>query len=386
MRIGVITYWESNDNYGQQLQCWALQCFLREKGHDAFLIRQYVWPPSKKKGLRRLKRWIKDKLATILYSTNLAYNYNISRLFAFCLDREACRRQFPRFRRQNMKMSKIYTYPETLTANPPAADIYITGSDQVWNYDMPESSLKNYFLQFGDKDVKRIAYAASIGHKDFPSEIQESIKSYLQLFSAISTRESSAVKAINMMGFDAKHVVDPTMLLKPEEYLLLANKESIRECVYIYSMNYEKKEDIPFCQIQQYAKEHELPIIVTTGSGYLPAKELFEDVEYSYATISQWIRHIADARMVITASFHGIVFSLLFHRNFIYTPLQGALSGGNNRILDLLNVLGLDEQVLKHNKAISDYEISIEKWQIVDKLLDKYITSSVNYLLNAINE
>lgn len=381
-KIGIVTYWESNDNYGQQLQCWALQHYLRSRGYDAFLIRQYVWPSAPKKGIKSVKQWIKDKLAELLYYTNLASNSKVAKRFAFCLDKEACRRQFPRFRMHNLKMSKIFATPESLVANPPKADVYITGSDQVWNYTMPEGPLKNFFLQFGDKKTVRVSYAPSIGHADFSDEIKDTIKKYLSCFSSISVREASAINVLKNLGYEATHVLDPTMLLSAKEYLKLARKESERRSVFIYSMNYETRNDIPFEEIQDYAQQESLPIVVTPGSGYVPAKELFDGVEYCYATIPQWLQLIANAQLVITASFHGVVLSILMHTPFMYTPLKSEHAGSNNRVLDLLNDLELNQTIYTD---CFNPQIKID-WESVDRKLEQKRVASVEYLINSIEQ
>lgn len=379
-KIGIITYWESNDNYGQQLQCWALQHYLRERGYDAFLIRQHVWPIGPKKGIKRIKQWVKERLADALYYTNLAYNPQVAKLFVFCLDKEACRRQFPRFRKRNLKMSKLYATPEALVANPPKADVYITGSDQVWNYIMPKETLKNFFLQFGDESVKRVAYAPSIGHPEFEDGIKDTIKTFLSKFSSISVRESSAVDVLNCMGYNATHVLDPTMLIPANEYLKLAQGASKRKSIFIYSMNYESKNDIPFDEIKDYAQQKSLPIVVTPGSGYVLAKELFNEVEYCYATIPQWIQLIANAQWVVTASFHGVVLSILMHTPFMYTPLKGTHAESNGRVLDLLYDLGLEQTIwLDHFNP----QLNIN-WESVERKLEQKRKVSVEFLTNCI--
>lgn len=377
-KIGIITYWESNDNYGQQLQAWALQHYLCGQGYNAFLIRQYVWPPIKKKGVRRFKQWIKDTIARILYATHVAYYPSIYNKFSFCLDKEACRRKFPLFREQNLKMSKIFDTPEKLMQHPPKADVYITGSDQVWNYSMAEEPLRNFFLQFGDKDTYRVSYAPSIGHPSIPTKFEEKYKQYLTSFNAISVREKSAVDLIKKLGFTATHVLDPTMLLTSADYSHLASSCKSKPSIFIYSMNYASANDLPFEQVKAYAQEKQLPIIVTPGSGYLPAKELFDGVEYSYASIPQWIQHIANAHLVVTASFHGIVFAILFHRPFLYTPLKGDLNESNNRAVDLLYSLGLDQCIWDENKSINDC-MQID-WKNVGELLSAYRQVSKDFL------
>ena len=383
-KIGIITFWESNTNYGQQLQCWALQHYLREQGYDAFLIRQYVWlRPSKKKGIKRVKQWIKDKIAAVLYLTNLAYNSKIAKRFTVCLDKDICRRQFPRFRSQYLKMTKTFKTPEELVANPPIADVYITGSDQVWNYSMMSTEiLKNFFLQFGNKNTRRIAYAPSIGHTDFSDEIKDVIKPYLSDITSISVRESSAVSILQQLGYKAKHVLDPTMLLQAKDYFKLIEDEPKRRSIFIYSVNYESRDDLPFDEIKNYAQQKSLPIIVTTADGFVPEKELFEEVEYCYAIIPQWIQLINNADIVIAGSFHAIVFSILMHTPFIYTPLKGAHAESNRRVLDLLEELGLEQTIFVGR---FNPQINID-WDSVDDKLNQMRKASTEYLLNSIEQ
>lgn len=387
-KIGIITYWESNDNYGQQLQCWALQHFLSEQGYDAFLIRQYgnpaQWVKPKKKGIKRIKQWIKDALGYILYTTGLAYKPFVYKRFSFCLDKEACRRQFPKFRKENLKMTKIYDFPDKLMENPPIADVYITGSDQIWNYVLPEAPLQNYFLQFVTNGAKCIAYAPSIGRAILPNDMAEKYKVYLQKFSAISVREKEAVSMISRLGYNVKHVLDPTMLLTVKDYSVISDNAKGKPSVFIYSMNYSSAEDIPFEYIKQYAHEKKLPIVVTPGSGFVPAKELFEGVEYSYATILQWIQNIAKAELVITASFHGIVFAILFHRPFIFTPIKGEKADRNGRVLDLLDDLDLSHRIMTENTSFEQIIQTKISWRQVDIILNQLRKKSEDYLLTAI--
>lgn len=386
-KIGIITYWESNDNYGQQLQCWALQHCLRGRGYDAFLIRQYAWPNQwtcRERGLKRLKQWIKDIIIFSLYATNLIYKSFVYNQFAIGPNREAGRRQFPKFRKENLAMTKIYDSPEKLVQNPPKADIYITGSDQVWNYVLKDEPLRNYFLQFVDNEAKCIAYAPSIGRLTLPEEVRQRYKMYLRKFSAISVREKSAVSLIAELGYKVEYVLDPTMLLHAEDYLSISQSTTDKSSVFIYSMNYSSADDIPFDDIKQFAAKRNLPIVVTPGSGFVPARELFEGVVYSYATIPQWIQHIAHAELVVTASFHGIVFAILFHRPFLFTPIVGERADRNVRVLDLLEDLNLDQRIWRGDVSFEKIELDDINWQQVDSRLDELRNKSLTYLVGAI--
>lgn len=386
-KIGIVTFWESNDNYGQQLQCWALQQYLRKRGYDAFLIRSFARLKKNTKWSKRIKQTIKNHLSEILFNTSLAYYPWVYRAFKSTIDKEGYRRRFPLFRKTHLSMGRIYYLPADLINNPPVADAYITGSDQVWNYSLPAEVFGISFLHFGSKKTKRIAYAPSIAHNELSEDIKPVIKKYLQSFQSISVREASGVQLIQELGFDVEHVLDPSMLLTADDYLNLAKDTNSKDNVFIYSINYESANEVPFAEIQQYAIENNLPIIVTPGSGYLPAKELFEGVEYSYATIYDWIQHIAHSELVVTASFHGIVFAILLHRSFMYTPLQGTLSEGNQRVLDMLCDLGLEDRIWKKNENNCATILSSSiNWDAIDAKLNRMRKQSNDYLNKALEQ
>lgn len=361
-----MTYWQSNDNYGQLLQCWALQMFLKKKGHEPFLVRFKRYESSS----------IKCKLIKILESLKLFLGITHNR-------------GFNNFRSKMIVNSPIiYSSYNELKKNPPEADAYITGSDQVWNYDLTEDELKAFFLQFGDPGVKRIAYAPSIAHRDYPKELKNRLKSYLLCFDALSVRELSAADICNSLGFKAEWVLDPTLLLRKSDYLKLLSdnvkikRQQTNKFIFIYSINYETIDDIPFDDIWEYSINKGLKVVVTPGSGYVPAKELFQGVEYEYSSIFEWIHNIASSEFIVTSSFHGIIFSIIFHKRFLYTPLKGKYSESNLRVLELLKKLGLESCVYNTDYAGIDVFLSSEiDWNKVDSIWDHFYQHSSNYLI-----
>ena len=405
MKIGIITYWQSEDNYGQLLQCWALQQYLSKIGHDPFAIRFMRHVPlaqdcqvkEKKKSLSQKASDCAIRIARIIlvvpYVMDKRRRQRIKlqqkkelELNAYISGRNQ-ERGFDDFRKQNLKFSDI-TYPtiESLRTNPPQADIYITGSDQVWNYELHPTELEAFFLQFGPSEAKRISYAPSIGHKSWPLHLKEQLRAYLSAFDAISVREKSAIPIVNSCGFDAQNVLDPTMLLRARDYDMLlkeaanSNKEPKVENIYIYSINYKDRNDIPWEDIKSLANEHNLRFIVTPGSGYTPCRELFDNVEYRYYTIPEWIRAISECRLLVTASFHGIIFAILFHKDFIYTPLSGRLAESNSRVVDLLESLDLGNRILSDKTCISSIFCNKIDWEEIDDRLDEARESSISFL------
>lgn len=407
MKIGVITDWTSQNNYGQIMQCWALQYVLKKLNHEPYLIRflRFDWTkvsPRKYSTYEIILRFVKQFIKLILVypalktykrKKRIRQNIEIERQkneYLYKMDKE---RKFSDFIIKHIKLSSIiYPNYENLLINPPSADAYVTGSDQVWNYDIHFSETQAFFLQFGESTVKRIAYAPSIGHDSWPEERKEELIHYLSTFDAISLREQSGVNICKQVGFNATHVLDPTMLLTKDDYSILLketenmNIDMSNHYIYIYSLNYLSAQDIDFENIKNYAKEKHLDIKVTPSTGYNIGSELFDDVEYVYATIPQWIQYIAASELVVTASFHGIVFSILYHKNFIFTPLKGEYSHGNARVLELLQNLGLQNFIEDSNKGIQEYIMYKVDWDIVDEKLKKMRKSSYSFLINALKK
>lgn len=371
-KIGIVTYWESYDNYGQQLQCWALQRYLRSLGYDAFLIRFRRWCPVVT--APTIVKYISRSFWRILHLPNRLKD--LQNIYY---------RKFPLFRCIHLRQSiRIYDNLSQLRKCPPKADVYITGSDQVWNPYLTHDELEAFYLQFGSPDIKRVAYAPSMGQSEYPNHLQEDLKHYLKTFHAISVREQSGVSICNRAGFLAEHVVDPTLLLEVNDYMRLVNGEKRRKSIFIYSLNYTNEEDLPFEDIKCYAKSKGLPIIVTPSSGYIPIQELFIGCEYSYATIGQWINYIVNAELVVTASFHGIILSVLLHRPFLYTPLSGKYSYSNVRVYDFLKGVGLEKRVWSKENNITTYLVD-ENWEDVDSKLFLMKNKSKNFLQKSLS-
>ena len=152
MKIGIVTFWSSKDNYGQLLQLFALQTFLKELGHEPFLIRYAFWKDNSIPKLFkeyfllpwRIPRAIKNKIAERkVHKSNIVHE-----------------RKFVEFLSENILYTEQIYSTKELINNPPIADCYITGSDQVWGALTPNPV---FFLQFGAKEIKRISFAASFG-------------------------------------------------------------------------------------------------------------------------------------------------------------------------------------------------------------------------------
>lgn len=343
MKIGILTYWWSPDNYGQLLQCYALQKYLRDFGHEAFIIRYNYNSETV---------WIKDpflKRAIRALNPFLFYKYFERKITKKRLAKLNLIRDFDSFRNNYILFSdEIYTNYESLRKTPPEADAYIVGSDQVWNFSFTDfNSVKtvvhSYMLDFGAKGVKRLSYAASWGVSSISEDLRKEIIPLLKSFNYVSVREQKGLDLSKQCGRDdAEWVCDPTLLLNADIYRALYAENEIRKpkrkyiFVYILANQY----DFDLSTVYRFAKRKNLDVIFVTGNYGADKHKTF------YATIPEWIYLVDNAEYVISNSFHCAVFSILFNKQFGAIKLSGIHEGMNTRLDSLFDLFGISERYI----------------------------------------
>jgi polysaccharide pyruvyl transferase WcaK-like protein len=348
MKIGIMTFWWSEDNYGQILQCYALQRYLRDVGHDAYLIRysikDIVKTPVLMKILKaanliRLARFILRKIRIALLNK----------------ENERNPRNFETFRNKYIKQSeKIYNSYQELSDNPPEADVYIVGSDQVWykatsNLSINSFYQKAFFLDFGSRDIVRIAYAASFSRSTVDPQIVKSINYYLNKFKYISVREEEGLEICQQCGIQNVEISpDPSILLAKDDYRMLYKdinkKEITKEYCFVYVL--ANKCNVSIKEIHKWAKEKKINIIYVTGNSK------YDKYKKYYPNIPEWLHLIDNAEYVITNSYHGMIFSLIFNKRFVAIPLSGIkYETMNTRIYSIANQFGLQDRILEQGDA-----------------------------------
>lgn len=381
MQIGIITYWSSDDNYGQQLQCYALQRFLRDKKHNAFLIK-YKPTAEQKSKWDKLKGISIGKLLDKLSSAKRK-EIAINKLLGNENKELNKARMFEKFRNDHLNTTEIeYHSIEELRQNPPEAEVYICGSDQVWNNSLHSKNTAGWYLDFGNPSIRRISYAASIGRNIEKGE-QSTFKTYLNHLNAISVRESSAQALCQSLGFSNVEVVgDPTLLSSANHYLSLCKDIPKQEHPYLfmYMLNISTPEEIGWDKVSAYLQARSLDLKTVCSSGYLPARELIPDNRNILASIPEWIALIRDARYVITTSFHGMMFCILLHKPFLVMKLTNQYAKGNNRMTSLLATLGIEERI--HNSSLPfDRQMENEiNWTEVEKKLAALRNNSIKFI------
>lgn len=350
LRIGILTFWWSADNYGQLLQCYALQKYLRNAGHDAFLI-----------------RYNSENDAKSSFPLKIFKAFNPVLIFKYLKDKNRkrlCRveqkkndRHFDDFRATYIVQSeRIYNSYIELKENPPEADCYIVGSDQVWNfYGMRLRKCRNlvhaYFLDFGSPGTKRMSYAASWSCSGLRADIAREIRSLLAKFDYVSVREKSGIDVCTSCGYEnAEFQCDPTLLLGAENYRDLYRENEIRnpaqKYLFLYMLNNECDFDVD--SAYRFAEIRNLDVVYVTGNGVVDSRKK------TFATIPEWLSLVDNAEYVITNSFHCCVFSLIFKKKFAVVPLAGKSKGMNSRIETLSETFGIKPRWLDGDSAVLD--------------------------------
>lgn len=384
MKIGIITFWESTDNYGQVLQAYALQKVLRGMGHEPFQIRySLAASQTSERHTSVLRRILKVLLVyPMLKAIKRKRNRKNDELALEMIEEKNIARNFPEFRKKYLSQSSlVYNSLDEIKANPPVADCYITGSDQVWTMLLSNANNKAYFLEFGSTNIKRIAYAASFSRPSYPEKLMPLLQEQLVKFDAISVREDEGIGICKLAGRnDAVKTLDPTMLLRKNTYTnLTKNIKTPNNYAFVYSINIRKAEEMAWDEICKYAHQHSLKLITTTSSGHFPGREILTDTQYLYATIPEWIAYIYNSEFVATTSFHGVAFCLILNKPFVYFPLGADGAKGNGRVLSLLSFLGLSNRIYGNMKVEAILDSAID-WERVNRLLGEKKLDSLNFL------
>ena len=276
----------------------------------------------------------------------------------------------------------IYQSGEELKKHPPEADIYITGSDQVWNFwsqpinDTVRTDTHATLLQFGADSVKRLSFAASFGNQTLGNGYKEIFVEAFRKFDYVSVREKAAIEVCKECGVaEPEWVPDPTLLLPAKKYLdLLPDEgESIpaKPYIFLYLLNYNQA---AIEQAQKLAESRgcELKIVGANLAYFLS----IPGVTIS-ATIPQFVRLIANASYVLTDSFHGTAFSLIFNRQFANLP-SPRRSASDTRFQSIFERLGIQVRTIGDDFILPDDLDYVSINKAFDTIRSQYSTDWFN--------
>lgn len=347
------SYIRTNINYGSTLQCYALQRYLKKRGHEPEHLRDYRANPVLI--LKRLK--------------------NIKHFKAFCAKTKA-QVEMGRFIKKNIATSKRgYVSEKSMRTHCPVADCFIAGSDQIWR-----NPNAGRFLVYAPDNAIKIAYAASFGRTSVPEKTAEEIRPWLNRFDGISVRENTAVEMVNsIIGEKAIQVIDPTLLLNMDEYPYEDVEEN--NFCYCYFLNLGNKKNVAFNEIKEYAMNEHMKLLITSPSNY----SLFLDEKPIFPTVERWLGLYKKANCIFTNTYHGMLFCIIFRKQFLFFVQKGAGAAENDRFYSLMSMLHLEDRMVtpedagqlseKMKKTIdyeSVYEVIKAERMRTDAFFEKY--------------
>ena len=369
MRIKTITCHDVY-NFGASLQAYALQQFLIGRGHQVEII-DYL--PTYK----HFYEWL--KICELGFIGKLGVKLPFFKpIFALIQHRKWLKELLKIYRFKSFKKNKLsctkqsYKSIEELINNKPEADLYIAGSDQIWNTAFLNGLDPAYYCMFEKDKNKCISYAASFALTSIPSEHHEFVKKGLSNFRSISVREQSGVKIAKEFGFEATNVLDPVFLLSKEEWKKVIKKQHKGKYLLVYDFS---NKDPRIDEIaQKIAMERGLDVYSFNSD-----KPYISKVLRNCGPI-EFLEWINDADMVISNSFHATAFSTIFQRDFYTIPLLGY--GNSSRMIDFLDMVDLSSRFINDIKQI---EVSEHiDYDNVQPLLEAKRKESISWLLNNI--
>ena len=318
-KIGIITFYYKNDNYGANLQAYALTKYLNVNGYVA---EQICFDNSSCQCTESLK----ERIVRILTKENIvnkinkkAYEIIKNKIYAskkerFLKQRQERAKKTEHFANVMIPHSKEVYSASTIYKVNDIYDCFITGSDQVWNINMSKPA---YFLDFVKGGKEKISYAASMAVDSISEEQKIQIKKWLQDYTAISVREKKSIDILaGLTGVIPEIVVDPTLLLTREEWDKCAASQLVNEdYMFCYFLgNNKKSRELAL----DYAKKYNLKIVSIPmyNDGYHFYDEDFGDLSLNDVSPEEFISLIKYAKYVFTDSFHCCVFSLIYRKQF----------------------------------------------------------------------
>lgn len=369
MKIGILTV-PFNNNYGGYLQSYALMTVLKQMGHEPTIImRRHQRPIVSTVG--RVKYLAKGIVKSILHRKHYPLLYDVENVF------KQKGKNMHIFLNTHIQPQTeyVYTTEDLQTICKDRFDAYIVGSDQVWRAIYVPGIIGNMYLDFTKEwDVKRIAYAASFG-TDMPEYTSDEIKlcgELIKCFDAVSVRESSGLDVFKKFKWQVNNpqvVLDPTFLLSKDEYneILPQSNDFAKGKIFCYVLD---KSDEAKNAIDRIQDEVGKPIYeiadIQKGDSVLPSVET-------------WLTAIRDSDFVITDSFHGTVFSIIFNKPFVVYANEGR---GKSRFEAILGQSGLMKNIYTENSSIEQL-FNID-WTTVNRIIKAKSSESKKFIVNSL--
>lgn len=374
MKIAIMTQ-PLGRNYGGMMQAYALQKVLRDMGHEVVTINHYASAKGAvynlaRLGFRLLKKATGERELPVNFEKHYSYIFKDTQAF---VDKHIVQSEYI----DNDKDLKSHFAKNNY-------DAVIVGSDQTWR-PIYSPNIYNYYLDFLENDtkLKKIAYASSFGVDTWEYSAEETRRcaELAKLFDAVSVREQSGVELCEKyLGVDSECVLDPTLLLDKEDYLELIGdkyKGSQGEGVFTYFLDVNEEKE---SAAEQLAKKLDTFTYKSQAKVALSAQSSGNVEDYRMPAVEEWLASFANAEFVLTDSFHGMVFSIIFEKPFL---VIGNHERGLSRFESLLSIFDLANR-LKVDDGMIVLE-TIDKgisWQDVNLKLISFRSNSNFFLVS----
>ena len=367
-KVDIITF-QCAHNYGAILQVYALQQTIEKMSKKVEIInyknkiieQQYKVINVDKKNL---KNFLKSIVSAILFFQKRYKRYE----------------NFEKFIKERLTLTKVYKNEEVLKNDFPIADIYVTGSDQVWNSKITYGLQDAYTLNFGKKNIKKISYAASVGDSSLVIKNKEIYEKKLSILNYISVREEDAKKELEkIIDKPITVVLDPTLLLTQNDWNQeIQSMQAIKEK---YILAYVVQPDDEYIKIVNDLSEKTGLKIIHFGKRNIGYKNVLKSA-YTEGPL-EFINYIKNAEYVVATSFHATVFSIIFHKKFFIIPHKKT----GSRVTNLLDKLGIENRTFNTLEEFQGIDYNFEtNWDNVEDKLEKERKKSLKWLEKAINE
>lgn len=363
MKIHTIT---SHDvyNYGASLQAYALMHYLQTIGNEVSII-DYKPDYSKARYnfwyISPQYRWRKNPLlrfcACLLLAPKRFYTYRR-------------KKAFDTFKLKYLHLTQRFSTLAELEQVQWDAQMFIAGSDQIWNTDHENGKDPANYLSFVPLGKKRMSYAASFGIDYIKPEFQDMIKRNLMHFQQITVREKRGVCILKQLGLSAVQVVDPVFLLSKKEWEDLTLSPKIKE-KYILVYDFGRNKMMQEFAVR-YAKEHQLKIFSLNDF----VSHSYADCNINNAGPREFLGLIKNTECFISNSFHGTAFSIIFEKQFFVFNRKDAV---NSRMESLMEMAGLKDRLIM-NQADFEKMDSLIDYGTVNYRIGEYIAMSKDVL------
>ena len=355
-------------NYGSFYQALALEKAILNLGYDACTI-NYINLSEKSYRLSKID------------ISNSRWNKNILRRFIFYLidipNRTIQFSRFAKFRKEALDLTEEFNSIDEIDSNKINANIYCTGSDQVWNETINNKLDNAYFLDFLDSNIMRFSYAASFGKSTINDSNVNFVKSCLSKYNKISVREDTGVQLLRNLHLSSEQVLDPTFLLTGNEWRKISKDYKVNYNNYILLYQIHKNNDM-LDYARKYAAQYGYKLINVSVS-FLDKKA---NVKLEWLPDYKKLLSLFDnAKCVITDSFHATAFSINLNTNFVtFLPKQST-----SRNQSVLRLFGLENRAINKDSDFTIPESTIN-FVKVNKILEKERENSINWLANTLKE